>query len=441
MSIETQLRAALRDEASTVPGPETDPYARVAAAVGRNRRQRRVIGAGLVAMVAAIAIGVPTVMSRLDDQALPSGQVQLPAATDKAWRSISTWPTRGELATDTALVKDIGDAFDGRPIFVEDVGYTRIAFVISGDRLVVATGHLESVAAEMGRATEGPAADFARDGVLSVGSGSELVVLTTPDQQSAEVSATPTIGRDGTVTRTWSPLPLVDGVGRTSMTPLTRLRLGGHTGGVAFALGNDTQTSEQTCEEPCNTDLPVWLELSTTNEIARMLGIDAATIETETAFRGPVTRDFRTPGLNTTSSDSPRLHIMLSRLAGGQVLRSAVLEDGGEDLQLEIGRPLDASRAAVTPLISFGSGKSAKSPTTVHVVAPSGTAVRAVSDSPALWPSSAIVPLTNQVASFEVPVSPSAFDENYRIEVLDGDRVINEVRATVRTTDDFDGAS
>ena len=57
MSIETQLRAALQDEAATVASGETDPYGRVSAAIGRSRH-RRVVGVGVVAAAAAIAVHI-----------------------------------------------------------------------------------------------------------------------------------------------------------------------------------------------------------------------------------------------------------------------------------------------------------------------------------------------------------------------------------------------
>lgn len=66
------------------------------------------------------------------------------------------------------------------------------------------------------------------------------------------------------------------------------------------------------------------------------------------------------------------------------------------------------------------------------------TSIRAVSDSPALWQPSATISLTNHLASFEVSVSSDAFDENYRLEVLDGDKVIGVARTTRLTKDVFE---
>ena len=102
----------------------------------------------------------------------------------------------------------------------------------------------------------------------------------------------------------------------------------------------------------------------------------------------------------------------------GQILRTAEARTGDETISLEQGRPIDARRVNVVPLITSGITPGNDSSTTVHVFVPTEAAVRAVSDSPSLWPSSQVVKLTNHVATFEVPVSSGAFDENYRLEIL-----------------------
>lgn len=441
MSIETQLRDALTAHASSIEPDEAHPYERVSAAVRRNRTRRRAVGAAAVAVVAAIAIGVPTVSSRLaDGRTTPAGtSVDLPPATDKAWRSVTTWPTRGGLAGDAALAEAIGEQFDGRPIFVEDLGPTRVAVVVSRADLVVGTGPRGASASDMQRSSSRPTSELT-DGVLSMAGGGELVVLTTPDRRSVEVSKTPDIAIDGTVSRTWQPLTLTQGVGRTEWTELTRLRVGGLVGRPQFRFMDDRSTTDGIlCEGgACNLDPVATQERDTNDLVARLMDLDPKAVTTRTVFNAAITRDFTTPGLNSDGG-AAHLHVMHSRLPGGQVLRSALLRDEDEVMSIEIGRPIDARRADAVPLFSFGSGKSAESPTKVHVVVPSGTGVRAVSDTPSLWPSSPVVPLTNHVASFEVPVSPGAFDENYRLEVLDGDRVIGVVRTTQPMHDVFDG--
>ncbi|WP_040883905.1 hypothetical protein [Janibacter sp. HTCC2649] len=439
MSIETQLRDALTSHAGSIESVEAHPYERVAGAVAKNRTRRRTVGAAAVAVVAAIAIGVPTVSSRLaDGRTTPAGNsANLPPATDKAWKSVTTWPTRGSLAGDTALVAAIGKQFDGRPIFVEDLGSTRVAVVVSRSDLVVGTGPAGAAAADMRRSSSGPISDVT-DGVLSMVGTNDLIVLTTPDRTFYEMSRTPDIALDGTVSRSWQKAPLIAGFGRNDWTELSRLRLGAFVGQPRLGFMTGVETTEGVpCEGgTCNREPVAAQERDTNDLVARMLGLDRKAVTTETVFNGAVPRDFRTPGL-TSDSGASHLHVMHSRLPGGQVLRSALLRDDNEVMRIELGRPIDAIRAESVPIISFGSGKSAEAPTTIHVVVPSGTAVRAVSDSPALWPSSAVVPLTNHVATFKVPVSPGAFDQNYRIEVLDGDRVLTSVRTTVPTQDVF----
>jgi len=438
MSIESQLREALASHAASIEPAEGYPYERVSGAVAKNRTRRRTVGAAAVAVVAAFAIGVPSVSSRLaDGRTTPAGtSASLPPATDKAWKSIATWPTRGSLARDTALVDAIGEQFDGRPIFVEDVGATRVALVVvSGKDVVVGTGRQGAAASEMQRSSSGPTSEIT-NGVLGISGGDELFIFTTPDRTSVEVSKTPDIALDGTVSRTWQPLPLTQGLGRTAWTDLTRFRAGAGVTRPRLGFMDDEDTTDGIpCEGgACNRD-PVATQERDINElVARLMDLDPKVVTTRTVFNGAVPSDFRTPGVSSDSG-SARLHVLHSQLPGGQVLRSAMLRDQNEMQSIEIARPIDANHAAAVPLISFGSGKSAEAPTKVRVVVPGGTSVRAVSDRPALWPSSAVIPLSNHVASFEVPVSPAAFDENYRLEVLDGVRVVGVIRTTQLVAD------
>lgn len=435
MSIETQLRDALASHAASIEPVEAHPYERVAGAVAKNRTRRRTVGAAAVAVVAAIAIGVPAATSRFGDGdgVLPSGQVQLPPASDKAWNSVTTWPTRGALAGDTTLVAAIGEQFDGRPIFVEDLGATRVAVVVSYADLVAGTGPRGASAADMRRSSTYPASDV--PGMLSMVGGGGLVVLATPDRTSVEVSKTPDIALDGTVSRTWQSLALIKGVGRTQGTELTRLREGGIVAQPRFLFRDDeTTTRVDPCGGECTQEQAGRQERATNALVANLMGVDPQTVITETVFRGPVSRDFAT----MDSTDIvPQLLMVHSRLSGGQVLRTAWLSDENEMVALELARPIDAPRAATVPLISFGWGSSGEAPTKVHVVVPDGTAVRAVGDKP--WPSSDVIPLTNHMATFEVPVSADAFDQNYRIEVLNGDRVVTAVRTARSSLDVFDG--
>lgn len=442
MSIETQLRDALTSHAGSIESVEAHPYERVAGAVAKNRARRRTVGAAAVAVVAAIAIGVPTVSSRLaDGRTTPAGtSVKLPPATDKAWKSVTTWPTRGALAGDSALVAAIGEQFDGRPIFVEDLGPTRVAVVVSRADLVVGTGPRGAGASGMRRSSASPVSDVA-DGVLSMAGRGDLVVLTAPDRKSVEVSKTPDIALDGTVSRTWQPLALTKGVGHTDWTELTRLRLRGLVSWplLGFMDPELPPDSSEPCGDDCNLDLVKGLEKDTNDLVANRLDLDPKTVTTTTVFNGPVSPDFVGPELGSPAVTEQILHVMHTRLPGGQILRTAQIRSGDITFSLQETNPIDARRPNDVPLIAALAGETDDVPLSVNVFVANGTAVRAVSDSPSVWPSSNIVPLTGHVARFDLPVSYVDFGGNYRLEVLDGDRVISTVRTTVRSIDPLDG--
>ena len=89
MSVETELREVLADRASTVEPLETNPYARVATAVAASRRRRRTVAAASLVAVAALAVGVPTLTTRLGDGpgvTLPASRTPLPEADSPLWR-------------------------------------------------------------------------------------------------------------------------------------------------------------------------------------------------------------------------------------------------------------------------------------------------------------------------------------------------------------------
>lgn len=440
MSIETQLRAALQDEAATVASGETDPYGRVSAAVGRSRH-RRVVGVGVVAAAAAIAIGVPSVMGRAGSDALPSGQHQLPGSSDTAWTSVRTWPLRGALAGDRDLVEAAEDTFDGRAVFVEDVDTRRVAFIVRRDQLIIASGPRGAAGKDLSLSHQLEAPNIREDSLLSVGAGDSLVIVTTPDRTSAEVSGTPEIAVDGTVTRTWEKLPLTGGVGRTALTPLTRLRLGSFVGTVLPLTKEAGKTTLNPCEDGC-TGPRAAIEARTTADIARTLALNPARISTTTLFDGEVPREVATAGATAPDTPRPTLLVMHSRLPGGQILRTAVFRSADGERSINLGGPIDARRAEAVPLLISANGTSIKepalptAPTKVRVFVARGTGLRAVSGST----TSAVHPITGRLASFSLPVSPTDFWA-HRFEVLDGGTSLGTFAVTAPMTDPFEVAS
>lgn len=178
MSIENQLRDALTSHAGSIESAEVNPYERVSAAVGWNRRRRRAAAATTVAAIAAIAIGVSVVSRRLaDGRTTPAG---VPPATDGAWKSVTTWPIRGALADNSALVDSVQDKFDGRAVFVEDVDTKRVAFIVRGDQLILAAGPRGAAGQALSQSTQMLPRTSVRTATLSVGAGSPPVIVTTP---------------------------------------------------------------------------------------------------------------------------------------------------------------------------------------------------------------------------------------------------------------------
>ncbi|KGN34347.1 hypothetical protein N802_13470 [Knoellia sinensis KCTC 19936] len=434
--METQLREALSAEAASVSSTELHPYERVAGAVTRSRRRRRAAGAAAVVAAAAIAVAVPMFSSQIGDRTTTPAEYSrtLPGVNDPAWRSISTWPTRGGLAHDAALVERLDEKFSGRTIFVEDMGDERLALIANDTgTLVFATGPRGAAPSHLSGMTETPVTDHS-DEVLGVAGGGNLVVLTSPDRTTAEVSIAPEVAPDGTISRSFRPLSLEHGMGRSEWAISTRFKVDGYSGAAQFIMDTSTESELPCGGKPCGSDVTEANERDATATTARLLGLDPARVSTETVFMGPVPHSFATSE-ELSSGEKPVLHVMHSTLPNGAIVRTAWLRSDTEAQAVEMGQPIDASRADTVPIIVASLGNSPNS-TSVSVFVASGTAVRAVGDAP--WPSSEAARLTNHVATFEVGVSPEAFQENFRLEVLEGDRVIGVVRATPPNTGLYD---
>ena len=112
MSIETQLREALvrpRRRGRRARAPAT-PTSGSAAPSPSSRRRRRTAALAGVAAVAAIAVADPDAVGGLGrDTTTPAKKttVVVPGPSDPRWASMSTWPIRGSLATDTAFLDPV----------------------------------------------------------------------------------------------------------------------------------------------------------------------------------------------------------------------------------------------------------------------------------------------------------------------------------------------
>lgn len=428
MSLETQVREALSAEAGRVVSTETQPYDRVAGAVARSRRTRRATGLAAVAVVAALALGVPVATSQWggpSSTTLPAGRPSVPDADNPAWRSVGSWPLRGALAGDRALVDALATRFDGRVIFVEDVAATRLALVATTDRLVVATGDAGAAAGTMSTTTSVPLTEVGTEGVLTLAGQGALVVLTTPDLTSAEVSGTPAIAMDGTVSRTWQPIGLTDGVGRSASVPLTVVRVGGTMGSPWYTFGEADRPDESlTCEGPCGpADRAALQERLVDEEVARAMVVDVDRVDTRTSWRGEVPTEVgASVSGDVTQSARPTVQVILSTLPGGQVLRTVSARTysatQSSSWDVERLRPVPAADAEVRPVVLGTTAKSGGSALTAWVLAPIGTTVRAVSPQPSVWPTSQPASVRDGVAQVEVAVDNAVFEKEYSLEVL-----------------------
>ena len=429
MSVETELREVLADRASTVEPLETNPYARVATAVAASRRRRRTVAAASLVAVAALAVGVPTLTTRLGDGpgvTLPASRTPLPEADSPLWRSVGSWPLRGALAGDRSLVGAIEAKTEGRVIFVEDVAATRLAVVVVGDQLAVVTGPGGSQADRMSTTMSVPLSETGSEGVLTLAGRGALVVLTSPALKSAEFSGTPAIGLDGTVSRSWTPIELSDGVGHARSTPLTLVRVGAFVGHARLTFGDEGRSDEpQACAGTCTgDDLAAFEEQQVDREVARSMALDADLVATRTTYRGEVP----TAIAERVVGDVPvgartTVQVILSTLPGGQVLRTVRVRtdspSSSSTFDAESLNPIAAATSERRPVVIAGSDIKGDKPLDVWVISPGAEAVRAVSLAPNVWPSSEVVPVRGGVARLQIRTSVLTLEEQYSVELLD----------------------
>ena len=429
MSLETELREALAARASAVESTESDPYARVSAAVVTNRRRRRAAGVATLVAVVALAVGVPTLASRLDDGpgvTMPATRTPLPEAGSPAWRSVRSWPLRGALAGDRSLVGGIEAKTEGRAIFVEDVAATRLALVVTADQLAVVTGPRSSGSAEMSIAHSVPLSEAGSEGALTIAGQGALVVLTTPDLRSAEVSGTPAIALDGTVSRSWTPIALIGGVGHSAAVPLTQIRVAGSVGSPRLTFGDSNRPDEpRACDGACSADdLTAFEERQVDDEVARALAVDPDRVDTRTTYRGEVPAAIAEGVVGDVPAGArTTVQVVRSTLPGGQVLRTVRVRTdsptSSSTFDAENLNPIAAATADRRPVVIAAPDAKADLPLDVWVVSPGTAAVRAVSLQPSVWPSSEVVPVRGGVARLALRTSMLTLEEQYSIEVLD----------------------
>ncbi|GAA4714917.1 hypothetical protein GCM10025782_09180 [Pedococcus ginsenosidimutans] len=440
MSIETQLREALSARADDVDGPAFDPYERVAGAVVTHRRRRRAAAVGTVAALAAVAVLVPSLVRGDDHRTTPAKHTQVvPGPSDPRWKSLSTWPLRGSLAKDTALVQAVADRFGTQHVlYAADLPTSRV--VVGWDPEADTDGKLTMYSGPRGGSADTLALVSSDGGGLGdavtirehADTNSTLVVLARPGVTEAAVSASVQIGTDGSVTRdAFRPVDLTDGmyVGPLEGSPatLTRVRVGDAAAGRVSLMAPATEAPQvdqgSVCLNCKGEDFRVKAEAGMGAGVAINLGLRPQDVTTTTRYFGvidPATAHRLWVGDTDVPGAVTRLMVTDSTLPGGQVLRSALVvvtaKDGSaaSTIELATGVPIDAATAESHPFVVRSSGPET-STMSYEVFAPGAAKVRLVSPtSPTIYPPTEMLTLRNGTA---LATTPSWSDQSTPYEV------------------------
>ena len=210
------------------------------------------------------------------------------APDDPRWASVTLWTPRGPLAADPAVTALVGRSADPRDrvLWAGDVDTQRVVLTLTYTGTTEdADGTLDDVSSSepFVRAYQGPRgiaperltiSPLSTSGTIgttevvavTLPGGQEaqqqslLIVLTRPTLRTASVSDAVRPLPDGTVERSWSPLPLEDGVSATTLdTPrplATRLRVGAWEG----PPDSFTESYSAIAEGPGPSSSPQWAE-------------------------------------------------------------------------------------------------------------------------------------------------------------------------------------
>lgn len=445
MSIESQLREVLSARADEVDGPAFDPYRRVSGAVVTDRRRRRAAAVGAVAAVAAVAVLVPSLVRGDEHRTTPAkhSQVVVPGPNDPRWTSLSTWPTRGGLATSSAFLKAVADKFGTQHVlYAADLPTSRV--VVSWDPEADTDGKLTMYSGPRGGSADTLALASAASGGLAdavtvrehADNDSTLVVLARPGVTEAAISPSVQIATDGSVTRDpFRTVRLTDGVyaGPLQGSPatLTRVRVGGAAPERVTLMAPSTQPPQadqgSVCLNCTGDDFRAKAEAGMGAGVAINLGLRPQDVTTTTRYFGVVDRatarrlwagDTDVPGATT------RLMVTDTTLPGGQVLRSALVvvtnKDGSSASTIELanGAPIDAATARVRPFVVHSSGPETAT-MSYEVFAPGAATVRLVSPTSAnIYPPTAMLAVRNGTALATTP-SWSDMSTPYEVEAYD----------------------
>lgn len=437
MTIETQLREALAARADGLAPAPGDAYARVSVAVRTSERRRRATYAGLAAAIVAMAVLVPGLVRPYADRtatpATRTATLQLPAPGDPAWSSLTTWPTRGSLAQDQGFLDDLsGHAAALRVLYAGDIAGRRVAVLVVGDdlsrNLSLWEGPEGAPATALTEASTAGPVDSRRTLLVRLGlrPSSPLLVLARPGVRVVEVSATATVNRDGSVSRSpWTSHDLDGGVGLVRLsgapTQLTRVRVDDYDGQASSLVGRDgSRDFPAVCLDLC-TDFDQRVVDSASAHAADTLGIPRADVTSSIVWSGPVDRAVAAASGMTDAGDGTiRLVVVDSVLPNGAVLRSGLMvhstADSASTQELPM-VPIDAATAADLPIAVHGVDQRTQQ-TLVQIVAPRAASARLTSDAPTIYPDSDTLTVRNGSAVFRL--DETGITEHRRVVTYDG---------------------
>lgn len=326
-----------------------DPAALVAHRATGLRRRQLVLGGVAAAGLVGAAGWVATGAARTTTAPRPA----VPAPDDPVWDTTRRWPARGRLAADPAVgALVIRDAPGGsRLLYADDVGDRTVVVASPADisgragvRVLLWTG-------PRGSPVDGlDPVSLARDSlpgvrdvvavVVAQDVGAALLVLGAPTLREASYAAVVTPNPDGTAVRTFTPLPLVDGVGvelvGRGLGPASFVRAGAFAGippGTPVREGGLYPSLAAAGYARGRRDL-----------VAALTGIPGGLLSSRVAVDSPVDGSALDPDGVGAPGEGARVLVVLTRTPDDAFVRSVRLTDRRADRGV-----LDAESAAVVP--------------------------------------------------------------------------------------------
>jgi hypothetical protein len=233
-----------------------------------------------------------------------------------------------------------------------------------------------------------------------------LMVLAPRDVRTAELSGSVSISPSGSVSRTWSSLPLSDGVGVTTLrnapVAVTRVRAGSYDGNLQVVAGNADQEQPGAaafCAGCGDSFYESGIDAARAG-FASTLGLQPEQISVKDTIRGRIDPALQTKdGMYGTRGAVARVLVVDALLPSGAVVRTVAVSvsdnDGsGSLIQPEEIVPIDAATADRRPWATW-----VDSPTgqglVMQVFAPGAASVQIRSASPAIYSGSSRTPVQN----------------------------------------------